>query len=196
MAMGRDAEPPAGGDADVGAAVRGDREAFARLYRRFARPVFVDLVARLGRREDAEDALQATFLSAWTSLPRLARPGRFVPWLFRIARNKARDQLRRRRQGLACVLAEDVAAAPGRGRPELEALRALVDGLQPKTRAIVMLRALEGWSAEEVAAAHRLSVATVRRRYAKALEHLRAGFERRMRDDQDTGHRAADRVRV
>lgn len=191
--MGRDADP-AGGVADVGAAVRGDREAFARLYRRFARPVFVDLVARLGRPEDAEDALQATFLSAWTHLPRLARPARFVPWLFRIARNKARDQMRRRRQGL--VLAGDVAAAPPQDRPELDALRALVDGLHPKTRAIVLLRAVEGWSAEEVAAAHRLSVATVRRRYARALEHLRAGFERRMRDDQGTGHRAADRVRV
>jgi RNA polymerase sigma-70 factor (ECF subfamily) len=192
--MGPGLEPTAGGDADVGAAVRGDREAFARLYRRFARAVFVDLVARLGRREDAEDALQTTFVSAWTNLPRLARPGRFVPWLFRIARNKARDQLRRRREGLACVLAADVAAPPARERPELDVLRALVEGLQPRTRAIVMLRALEGWSAEEVAAAHRLSVATVRRRYAKALEHLRAGFERRMRDEQ--GHRTADRLRV
>jgi RNA polymerase sigma-70 factor (ECF subfamily) len=177
---------------DVDLAVRGDREAFARLYRRYARAVFVDLVARLGRREDAEDALQATFLAAWTSLPRLARPDRFVPWLFRIARNKARDQARRRRLGLESLGAEPQAAAVPEG-PEVEALRELVGGLRPKTRAIVLLRALEGWSAEEVAAAHRLSVATVRRRYARALGHLRAGLERRMRDEE---HRAPDRVRL
>lgn len=131
--MGRDVEP-AGGDADVGRAARGDREAFARLYRRFARPVFVDLMGRLGRREDAEDALQAAFLSAWTNLPRLARPGRFVPWLFRIARNKARDQLRRSRQGLACVLADDVAAPPAGERPELDALRLAQEALEPARR--------------------------------------------------------------
>jgi len=183
------------GDADLALAVRGDREAFARLYRRFSRAVFVDLMARLGRREDAEDALQACFLAAWTNLPRLAKPDRFVPWLFRIARNKARDQMRRRRLGLQPLLSADVPAPAGRDSPEVEALRTLMDGLQPKTRAIVLLRALEGWSAEEVALAHRLSVATVRRRYARALEHLRECLERRMHDE---GNRrgAPDRIRL
>jgi RNA polymerase sigma-70 factor (ECF subfamily) len=181
---------------DPAAALKGDREAFARLYRQYARAVFVDLAARLGRREDAEDALQATFLAAWTNLPRLRRPDRFVPWLFRIARNKAKDQARRRRLGLVTLLPADVPAPATAERPDLEAMRALVDGLQPKTRAIVLLRALEGWSAEDVAAAHRLSVATVRRRYAKALEHLRAGLERRLKDEDDIRHRASDRVRL
>jgi RNA polymerase sigma-70 factor (ECF subfamily) len=185
-----------GADADLEAAVRGDREAFARLYRRFGRAVFVDLVARLGRREDAEDALQATFLAAWTNLPRLARQDRFVPWLFRIARNKARDLARRRRLGLAGLVPSDLIAPAPAERPEIEALRALVEGLRPKTRAIVLLRALEGWSAEEVAAAHRMSVTSVRRKYAKAIEHLRRGLERRVQDDQRTGHRASDRVRL
>jgi RNA polymerase sigma-70 factor (ECF subfamily) len=178
---------------DVALAVRGDKEAFARLYRKFARPVFIDLVARLGRREDAEDALQATFLSAWTNLPRLSRVSRFVPWLFRIARNKAKDALRRRRHGIESLGADVPAAAPD--RPETETLRALMDGLKPRTRAVVLLRALEGWSAEEVALAHRLSVATVRRTYAKALEQLREGLERRMRDEGNR-HRASDRIRL
>jgi RNA polymerase sigma factor (sigma-70 family) len=181
------------GAVDVVAAARGDREAFGRLYRRFARPVFLDLVARLGRPEDAEDALQASFLAAWTGLPRLGRPDRFVPWLFRIARNKARDHARRRRHGLD-VLPAQLPAPAQRDAPQADALRALLDGLHPKTKAIVLLRALEGWSAEEVAAAHRLSVATVRRRYARALEHLRAALERRSSDD--SRHRAANRVRL
>ena len=76
---------------DVGRAMGGDRAAFARLYERYGRPVFLDLVARLRVREDAEDALQLTFLSAWSALPRLRHPERFVGWLFRIGRNKARD---------------------------------------------------------------------------------------------------------
>jgi RNA polymerase sigma-70 factor (ECF subfamily) len=174
------------GDADLEGAICGDRDAFARLYRRFARPVFIDLFARLGSREDAEDALQATFLAAWTSLPRLSQPGRFVPWLFRIARNKAKDHRRRRRPVL--VRLEGHVPAPARGDPH-EAVRALVEQLPPKIQAIVLLRAFEGWSAEEVAAAHRISVATVRRRYAGALAHLRARLAGRMQDGRRTSHR-------
>jgi RNA polymerase sigma-70 factor (ECF subfamily) len=183
-------------EADVCAAVRGDREAFGRLYRRFSRPVLVDLVARLGSRDDAEDALQATFLAAWTGLPRLSSAARFVPWLFRIARNKARDQLRRRHLGVVRMLPPEAPGTVGVERPDLDVVRGLVEELKPETRAIVLLRALEGWSAEEVAAAHRVSVATVRRKYAKALDHLRAGLERRMQDERDRGTRAPDRVRV
>ena len=64
------------------AARAGDREAFGRLYRRYSRAVFLELAARLRGRHDAEDALQATFLAAWTNLPRLRRPSRFIGWLF------------------------------------------------------------------------------------------------------------------
>jgi RNA polymerase sigma-70 factor (ECF subfamily) len=172
------------GDRDVLAAMRGDEHAFARLYRRYARAVFVDLAARLRGSQDAEDALQATFLSAWANLPRLRRPRRFVAWLFRIARNKARDQLRRERPQLVLLgRSEDLIAPTGTQSPEAEALRALVSGLRAETRAIVLLRVLEGWSAEEVAAAQGLSVATVRRRYARAIQHLRSGLERSRSDD-------------
>ncbi|MHC4550387.1 MAG: RNA polymerase sigma factor [Planctomycetota bacterium] len=184
-------------EAEVRDAIRGDRNAFARLYRRHARAVFVDLAARLRRSEDAEDALQATFLAAWRKLPRLREPARFVPWLFRIARNKARDQLRRDRARPVLLRRSKDLIAPAAGDPpEVEALRGLMSGLRPETRAIVLLRALEGWSATEVAAAHGLSASTVRRRYAKALAHLRAALARRMQDDERDGDRASHPVRV
>ncbi|MHC4934073.1 MAG: RNA polymerase sigma factor [Planctomycetota bacterium] len=182
-------------DADVREAIRGDRDAFARLYERFARAVFVDLVARLRRREDAEDALQATFLAAWTNLPRLRRPGRFPAWLFRIARNKARDRLRRDRPRLVLLRPnQDLLASEAGDEAELETLRELISHLRPDTRAIVLLRTLEGWTAEEVAAAHGLSASTVRRRYAKALEHLRAGLAGRTTHDGPERHRETRRV--
>src|SRR5882724_10021522 len=75
----------------------GDRAAFEELYRRFQRPVFLYLAGCLRWREDAEDAYQAAFLSAWRHLPSLSNVERFSPWLFRIARNAARDVTRRRR---------------------------------------------------------------------------------------------------
>ena len=171
--------------AEVRKARRGDRAAFARLYERYSRAVFLDLVARLRWREDAEDALQATFLAAWIHLPRLRAAERFLPWLFRIARNKARDQGRRERLRLVRPLGEEAdLVAPAGGEPaEVELVKELVARLRPESRAILLLRAVEGWNAEEVAAARGWSASTVRRKYARALEHLRAGLSRRLNDD-------------
>jgi len=168
-------------DTDVRAAAGGDRAAFARLYDRFARAVLLDLAARMRRREDAEDALQTTFVKAWRALPGLLRADRFVPWLFRIARNTARDHGRIHRDRPRLVRLEDApepASAAPRLAEETGRVRELVARLKPATRAIVLLRAVEGWSAEEVARAHRLHLATVRRRYARALRGLRAALER------------------
>ncbi|MDH3592571.1 MAG: RNA polymerase sigma factor [Planctomycetota bacterium] len=172
-------------DPDVSAAIQGDRDAFTRLYRRYARSVFLDLVARLRTRQDAEDALQAAFVSAWRHLPRLTNPSRFVPWLFRIARNKAKDLLRKERLKPHRLHDPDLIAPSRPDRPDLARIRDLVAKLQPKNRAIVMLRAVEGWSAADVALAQGLSVATVRRRYARALEHLRTGLARRTNDEDE-----------
>jgi len=156
----------------------GDRAAFGDLHARFARPVFLTLVGLLRTREDAEDAWQVTFLAAWRHLPRLRRPERFPAWLFRIARNAAKDVAqRRRRVPSALPDPTDLVAHPP-GAPT-DGLPALVAGLRPETRALVMLRAVEGWTAEDVAAAFSWSAATVRRRYARALDLLRTRLDGR-----------------
>ena len=174
---------------EVRRAIRGDRAAFARLYEQYARALFLDLVARLRRREDAEDALQAAFLAAWINLPRLSKPSHFVPWLFRIARNKAKDLARRERLRLVRPLGEetDLIAPEGDELADIGWVKELVASLRPDTRAIVLLRAVEGWTAEEVAVARGWSAATVRRKYARAMEHLRRSLARRRNDERQSG---------
>jgi RNA polymerase sigma-70 factor (ECF subfamily) len=154
-------------------AASGDRAAFGKLYDEYERPVYLMLVGRLGTREDAEDALQSAFLAAWERLPRLRRPERFVPWLFRIATNKATDLLRRRRIRLTADTAVENLIAPQSGSPERDGLGRVLATLKPDSRSIVLLRVVHGWTAEEVAAAIGKSAATVRRKYARALEVLR-----------------------
>jgi RNA polymerase sigma-70 factor (ECF subfamily) len=154
-------------------AVDGDRQAFAELYDRYSRPVFLTLVGLLRTREDAEDALQAAFLTAWRKLPTLRRPDRFVSWLFRIARNKARDAARRQRERPGTEMVGEDLVCPGDGASETEELERLVASLRPETRALVLLIAVEGWTAEDAALAVGRSASTVRRRYARALRHLR-----------------------
>ncbi len=154
-------------------AAEGDRPAFSQLYDRYSRPVFLTLVGLLRTREDAEDALQAAFLSAWKHLPALRRPDRFVSWLFRIARNKGRDAARRQRERPAWEQIGEDLICPGDGASGDEELERLVAGLKPETRALVLLIAVQGWTTEEAAQAMGSSASTARRRYARALGHLR-----------------------
>ena len=160
-------------------AARGDRAAFDEIYARYGRGVFVFLAGLLRSREDAEDALQATLLRAWVWLPRLRRRDRFTAWLFRIARNVANDSARLRLRWPRMIEAQDDLLGPA---PEVshgeDGLRRLVAGLKPETRALVLLRAVEGWNAEDAGAAMGMSAATARRRYAKALKQLRLRLER------------------
>ncbi len=88
-----------GGDSDaalVRAAGRGDRKAFDALVHAHTGLLRGFLVRRVGS-EAADDALQETWLAAWTALPRFAGRSRFKAWLFGIAAHKAADAQRARR---------------------------------------------------------------------------------------------------
>ncbi len=75
----------------------GEEAAFEALYERHASELLSFCVYMLGSRQDAEDAVQATFSSAYTALRRDNRPVSLRPWLFAIARNDCLSILRRRR---------------------------------------------------------------------------------------------------
>jgi RNA polymerase sigma-70 factor (ECF subfamily) len=87
-------------------AADGQREAFEELVRRHRARVFA-LALRICRNpDDAEDALQETFIAAYRALPRFDRRARVSTWLYRIATNKCYDVLARRRSTV------DAAALP------------------------------------------------------------------------------------
>jgi RNA polymerase sigma-70 factor, ECF subfamily len=75
------------------AARRGDRAAFAELYRRFSRAVHGVVLARV-RYADASDLVQDVFAIALERLPQLGEVAAFPGWLLAIARNRAIDHLR------------------------------------------------------------------------------------------------------
>ena len=74
----------------------GDRGAFAALHERHAGMVHAILLARVPAR-DAEDLVQDVFVRALGQLSKLRDPAAFGGWLARIARNRAVDFHRRRR---------------------------------------------------------------------------------------------------
>ena len=81
-------------------AKRGDRDAFAELYRLHHARIFRMARLHLGDLGDgAEDAVAETFLRAWAALPRYRDTGApFVAWLFGIAKHVVLDELARGRR--------------------------------------------------------------------------------------------------
>lgn len=167
------------GDAALVLAVRGgDRKAEERLVLRYA-SLLASIAARLlGSRQDAEDVTQDAFTEAFTRLERLRDPAAFRPWLIRITVLRVRGIIRRRRIARALgigVLVSDVTlestAAPTTSadvRAELALLDRVLDRLPTDLRTAWMLRHVEGLELAEVADACACSLATIKRRIARA----------------------------
>jgi RNA polymerase sigma-70 factor, ECF subfamily len=162
----------------------GDPAALERLVARHKRPLFALCYGFLGHAEDAEDAVQETFLRALRALPRFRGDATLRTWLFRIAVNTClnwkRDRSRDPASDRAGALDEDYSPTLlATDSPEtialrhlqvLEALRALL----PRHRAILLLKEREGWSLAEIAAALGWKEKRVERELSRARHALAA----------------------
>ncbi|HXG43299.1 MAG TPA: sigma-70 family RNA polymerase sigma factor [Gemmatimonadales bacterium] len=141
----------------VARAQAGDRDAFGELVLRYGPTVRRLTRAVLRHPDDADDAAQDAFLSAWRRLGRFD-PGRPLgPWLVRIAVNAARDLGRRQRLRSAEPLPEGQPApapAPDQAADRAllrERLAAALAKLPERQRLVVLLFDGEGYSHAEIA---------------------------------------------
>jgi RNA polymerase sigma-70 factor, ECF subfamily len=183
---------PAGGPlsdaALVEAARRGEGRAAETLVRRHARALNGLAFRLLGRDGDVDDVVQDSFASAFASLDRLDEPQAFVAWLSGILVRTVGKLIRRRRLlarlGLGRnLLAIDLDALVGPGVPqddavELRRLYGLAERLPASLRVPLLLRRLEGLGLDEIGHLTGASVATVKRRVARAEACLRESFLR------------------
>ncbi len=129
------------------AAQAGDRQAFARLYELYSRPVHAVILARAPANE-ANDLVQDVFLLALRRLESLRNPAAFGGWLMMIARNRATDYHRRKQP--TTELPDEIA---GQHRPIAEARRVLRVILElPETyHETLLMRLVEGMTGPEIA---------------------------------------------
>jgi RNA polymerase sigma-70 factor (ECF subfamily) len=172
----------AGDDAALVVAFRkGDAEARTALYRRYADHVHRVLYRLLGFDEDLSDLHHDVFVRALVSLPTLTDASTLKGWLTVIAVNVARTAIagRRRRRWLWFLPGDELPDLPSNaaGSDVLDALRAtyaVLDRLPLDERIVFALRFIDGMELTEVAAACSLSLATTKRRLARASAHFGA----------------------
>jgi RNA polymerase sigma-70 factor (TIGR02960 family) len=182
------------------AAAAGDEGAFATLTERHRRELHVHCYRMLASFDEAEDAVQETFLRAWRGRNTFDGSAQFRAWLYRIATNVCLDALRQRSRQLTRLqsfaevpwlqpypdrLLDEVAPSdeePDAVVVERETIElafvAAMQLLPPRQRAAFVARDVLGWPAAETASLMETSVAAansaVQRARATMQEHLPA----------------------
>lgn len=160
------------------------------LFKAHSRRVYSYCYRRLGSREEAEDAVQATYLNAWQSLRRGVRPDAPLPWLYGIAHNvcltRHRSLRRRSRVERADVNAPEP-ASPASRRDELDGIDDALQALPRDQRKAFLLREWRGFSYSEIAHAMGLSNSAVESLIFRARRGLAASLEGGVREARAGG---------
>jgi RNA polymerase sigma-70 factor, ECF subfamily len=171
------------------AAKAGSHSAFAELQSIYSRRLYNRIFSITRNREDAEDALQDTFLRAYRALPTFEGRARFSSWLTRIAINSALMTIRRRRARPETSLEEqhtfadgscgfevhDSALSPEENCDQKQRSDAILNAvlrLDPKLRIPLDIWMSEEYSMKDLAQHLGMSVATVKSRLHRARKRL------------------------
>ncbi len=180
----------------------GKPEAFDRLYDEFHLPLYRTALLLLGNREDAEDVLQETFVTAYLHVRELRSAGSLKSWLFRILTREAyRVGKQARREvpvetesiggkaaksftgtegGTMQICQADLSGQQGADpaeRLEGEIFRSALSRLDPAHREVLVLYYYDELSTREIAAACRCLEGTVKSRLYTARKRLQRILE-------------------
>jgi len=172
----------------------GDEDAWRSLVERYWRRVYALARSRCSRSDIAEEVTQSVFVTVAIKLrdeggddesAGYQERGRFEAWLFRIAMNRLRDEMRRRNRQAntadpASLDAVLVTASDGNKDEldeELSALRIAMAGLTDQDREIIELRHHADMSFKDIAQVTGEPIGTLLARHHRALKKLRTRME-------------------
>jgi RNA polymerase sigma-70 factor (ECF subfamily) len=168
---------------DVRRVLAGDVDAFAALVDRYYDRCARFAVRMLGNRDDAEDALQATFLRAYRALGRYQERDKFSAWLYRILVNQCRSLAARRSHRERVFVREEAAMAnapdeaPDWTGESQEWVQRVLSELDPLLREAFLLKYVEELSYEEMSALTGASVSALKMRVKRACDRLRGRWD-------------------
>lgn len=172
----------------IGACLEGDGRAFDQLFGRYAGRLVNFINRMIGDRDRAEDLVQEAFLRVHRHLPRFDRSKQFSTWIYTIASNLAKNEIRNRRRSPLLLTQltegsgedswsplqfEDSQTRPDemyRRRYLAEVIDRGVAQLSQQHREVFVMRELEGRSYEEIARLTGANLGTVKSRLNRARQ--------------------------
>ena len=177
----------------IAACQQGDRDALRLLFEAYKDRVYsIAIYSMGGDRSAAADVTQQVFVKLMTRIEQFRGNSEFTTWLYRLVVNTCLDERRKHRRfvplaefGLTKTGRPQISQATTYARRELAGhVQAAIAELKPKLRWPILLKYVEGFSYEEIAAVLGCSKGTVASRLnrghkalAKRLGHLRGQFE-------------------
>jgi RNA polymerase sigma-70 factor (ECF subfamily) len=160
----------------------GDRAAFEELVGLYQARLRYFLAKMVGDEHAADDLLQEVWFDVYRGVARLADPGAFSSWLYRIARHRALAELRKRRQPQSSLEGIDLAGEEGEvddfSAEDAERVHAALGQLAPEHREVLLLRFIEEMAYEDIARVTGCQLGTVRSRIHYGKCALRRVMER------------------
>lgn len=157
----------------------GNPDAFEDIVKKYKSPLFVYIGNIIQHRETAEDILQDVFLAAYTHLGSYhEHRGKFSTWLFRIARNKCFNELKRKKE----LSRPDLFDLPDQTSPADELLKKemflklnkALSRLPFKDLSIFILAEFDGLSYLEISEIEKIRMGTVKSRLSRTRKKLKA----------------------
>lgn len=145
---------------------------FQETYDQYGRSLYRFCLLQMQNPSDAEDMVQEVFIKRLYCAPPFQTPEHERRWLFRVAANQCRDELRRKRRTELPL--EELPDTPADENSEL---LAQVMALPEKQRTVIHLHYYEGYSTQETAAILGVAVSAVKMRLKRGREALRGRLE-------------------
>lgn len=174
----------------ISSAQKGDLESFNTLVLAYQETLYNTAFRILGDEEQAADATQDAFISAFQKICSF-RGGSFRSWLLRTVTNACYDELRRKKRRPTTPLEpitsdqEEIESPRWLADPDLSpeqkfeqselehAIQHCLEGLSPDYRAVVVLADIQGLDYNEVSSSLRKPLGTIKSRLARARLRLR-----------------------
>lgn len=183
----------------VEACRRGDTDAFETLVKKYQTQMYNIALRTIGSPEEAEEAVQDAFVSAYKNIGKFKGTARFATWLTRIVINMSRNQITKRsakKRKNTRVFSDVARTAPDQDKSEYDPASTLpspvtrfeqkqagrqvqycLDKTEPDFREVLILKDREGFSYAEIGETLEIPLGTVKSRLFRARDMVRNCLE-------------------